>query len=119
MEPITLITAALTLASPYLVKAGEQIAESIGEDIWKLIKKPFSKNDESILNTNLQDETEKEQFKKALLEKINLDSDYKKELEEAVIKAQNDLNAYQQNINNNGSIEKQINIQNNNGNIQM
>ena len=33
MEPITLITTAIALATPYLLKTGESIAESIGEDV--------------------------------------------------------------------------------------
>jgi hypothetical protein len=41
IEPIALATTALTIATPYLLKSGEAIAEKIGEDIWKLIKKPF------------------------------------------------------------------------------
>ena len=120
MEPVTLITTALTLATPYLKKAGEKIAVGVGEDIWKLIKKPFSKKDEVALITDVQTESEKEKLKVALLEKINSDSTYKLELENAVEKGQKILNEYyQQNINNSGNIEKQINIQENKGNIQM
>ncbi|MFT3794423.1 hypothetical protein [Flavobacterium sp.] len=118
MEPITLITTALTLATPYLIKTGESIAESIGEEIWNLIKKPFAK--EEISELDIKNIDEKEKLTLLLLEEINKDDLFKKNLEIAVKKGQNDLNAYyQQNINNNGEIEKQINIQNNNGNIQM
>lgn len=33
MEPVTLITTALAIATPYLIKSGEKIAENVGEDI--------------------------------------------------------------------------------------
>lgn len=120
MEPITLLTTAITLVTPYLVKTGEKFAESVGEDIWNWIKKPFSKEEEKAVFSDLQTETGIEKLKMVLLEKINADNNFKVELENAVVKAQKNLNAYyQQNIMNNGNIEKQINIQDNKGNIQM
>lgn len=118
MDPLTLVTAALTLATPYLIKSGEKIAEGIGEEIWNLIKKPFTKKEVVILDSDLQNDIEKEQLMTALLEKINLDNNFKQELENAVTKAQKVLKAnYQQNINNNGQIDKQINVQNLTGDI--
>ena len=39
MEPITIITTALALATPYLAKTGEKVAEKIGEDVWNMLKK--------------------------------------------------------------------------------
>ena len=48
MEPITLITTAIALATPYLTKTGERIAEGFGEDIWNLMKKPFAKSDKKM-----------------------------------------------------------------------
>lgn len=120
MEPITLITTALALATPYLVKTGEKFAESVGEDIWKWIKKPFTKSDEKNLITEFNFDRDSDKLKVALLEKLNEDNAFKQDFEKAVTKAQNDLHAYyQQNINNSGNIEKQINIQDNKGNIQM
>ena len=120
MEPITLITTAIALATPYLIKTGESIAEGIGEDIWKLIKKPFTKDKEDELSIDINKQEDKDKLVTLLLEEIGKDNNFKQELETAVEKGQKDLNAYyQQNINNNGEIGKQINIQNNNGNIQM
>lgn len=120
MEPITLITTAIALATPYLLKTGEKIAEGIGEDIWKLIKKPFTKNKSAEFDIDINNQQDKEKLLALLNEKLADDAEFKKELEIAVEKAQQELNAYyQQNINNNGQIEKQINIQNNSGNIQM
>lgn len=117
MEPITLISTALTLATPYLIKTGESVAEKIGEDVWNLIKKTFS--GEPIENLDFTIEEEKENLTNLLLEELNKNKSFKFDLEKAVEKGQNDLKAYQQNINNNGKIEKQINIQQNSGNIQM
>lgn len=120
MEPITLITTAIALATPYLLKTGESIAEGIGEDIWKLIKKPFTKDNETQLSIDISQQRDKDKLANLLLDEITKDNIFKRELETAVEKGQKDLNAYyQQNINNNGNIEKQINIQHNSGNIQM
>jgi hypothetical protein len=120
MEPITLITSAIALATPYLIKSGEKIAEVIGEEIWNLIKKPFTKKDENVLSIDITKNEEKDKLINLLSEEIEKNSDFKIELQTAVEKGEKQLNAYyQQNINNNGNIEKQINIQNNSGNIQM
>ncbi|MDP4285425.1 MAG: hypothetical protein Q8891_13445 [Bacteroidota bacterium] len=120
MEPITLITTALTLATPYLIKTGEKFAESVGEDIWKWIKKPFTKKEEQTLIADFKLDRDSDKLKVALLEKLRDDNNFKQEFETAVTKAQSDLNAfYQQSINNSGNVEKQINIQDNKGNIQM
>jgi len=119
MEPITLITTAIALATPFLTKTGEKIAEKIGEDIWNLIKKPFTKEKKSF-SIDINNQEEKDKLIALLLKEINNDSSFKQELETTVAKSQEELNAYyQQNINNNGQIDKQINIQNNSGNIQM
>ena len=120
MEPITLITTALTLATPYLIKTGEKFAEGIGEDIWKWMKKPFLNEEDRKLVADFQLERDSDKLKVALLDKINNDNNFKTELENAVNLAQKELNSYyQQNIHNNGSVDKQINIQDNKGNIQM
>jgi ribosomal protein L16 Arg81 hydroxylase len=120
MEPISLITTALALATPYLIKTGEKFAEGVGEDIWKWIKKPFTKPDEKNLLKEFNLDRDSDKLKVALLDKLNEDHDFKQEFENAVTNAQNKLNSYyQQNINNTGNIEKQINIQDNKGNIQM
>lgn len=117
MEPITLISTAIALATPYLLKTGESIAESIGEDIWKLIKKPFTKDKETQLSIDISRQEEKDKLINLLLEEIGKDNNFKNELEAGVEKGQKGLKAYQQNINNNGNIDKQINIQTNSGDI--
>jgi hypothetical protein len=117
MEPLTLITTAIAMATPYLLKTGESIAEDIGEDIWRLIKKPFTKEEETQLSIDISRQDEKDKLVNLLLDKIGEDNNFKNELELAVNKGQKELNAYQQNINNNGTIDKQINIQTNSGDI--
>ena len=120
MEIITLATAALSLATPFLVKAGEKIAENVGEGIWNLIKKPFTKKEQNELEADIQKNTDKEKIIETIIAKLNSDQQFKADLENAVNQAQNELNAYyQQNITNNGNIEKQVNIQNVTGNITL
>ena len=70
MEPITLITTALALATPYLIKSGEKIAEGIGEEIWNLIKKPFIKNDETPFSIDITQKEEKDKLINLLSEEI-------------------------------------------------
>ena len=120
MEIITLATAALSLATPFLVKAGEKISENVGESIWNLIKKPFTKREQEELETDIQKNTDKEKIIEGIIAKLNSDQQYKVDLENAVNKAQQELATYyQQNITNNGDIEKQVNIQNVTGIINL
>lgn len=119
MEPITLVATAITLAMPYIVKTGEKIAEQVGEDIWKIIKKPFSK-DESTLKNEFNAVSNRKEIEAELLAKINSDSNFKAELEQAVAKANKTIASYnQQNIHNHGQIDKQVNIQNIEGNVNL
>ncbi|MCC3217167.1 hypothetical protein LIV57_18010 [Chryseobacterium sp. X308] len=113
MEIITLTAMALSLASPFINKIGEGTARKIGEDIWNLMKKPFSKKGKNIEKLN-EDEISS-QLKQILSE----DPNFKKELEDFIINAQSQLSTVSQNIQNNGSIEKQVNIGNNIGNIHL
>jgi hypothetical protein len=117
MEPITLITTAITMATPYLLKAGEGIAEGVGKDIWKLIKRAFEKDKKNQFTIDISQQEEKDKLVNLLLEEVGKNNNFKQELESAVEKGQKVLNAYQQNINNNSTIDKQINIQTNSGNI--
>lgn len=110
-----MITTALTLASPYLIKAGGKIAENIGEDIWNLLKKPFNKEETEKLFQDSPDQQQLEKIKEALVKKIHGNEIFKKELNEKIVESQTNLN--QQNINNQGTIDKQINIQTSSGDI--
>lgn len=113
MEIITLATTALTLASPFIEKIGEGSAKKIGEDIWNLLKTPFVKKGKNIETMN------KEDIQSTLIEVLNEDLDLKNDLEKIIVNAQTKIDTLNQTINNNGSIEKQVNIGNVNGNVTL
>lgn len=118
MEPITIITTAMEILTPFFMKTGEKFGENIGESLWTWIKRAFAKNEDKQQLPKLSDLDFQEKLKALLVEKINLDKKFKKELQHEVENAQKDIKAnYQQNIENKGDIEKQIIIQENNGNI--
>ncbi len=120
MELITLATTALAFAAPYLLKTGEKIAENIGEEVWNTLKKPFNNESDIKLLANLDSNENQELLSQELLNKLSKDPEFEKDLRLIVDKAQKQLTTNsQQNIHNNGNIEKQINIQNNSGTIQM
>lgn len=116
MEPITIITTALTLASPYLVKTGEKVAEKIGEDVWNMLKKPFNKEEKKELFPESPNDAHLEKIKQELLLKVQNNQSFKNELQQTITEAKTNLN--QQNINNQDKVEKQINIQTNTGDIK-
>lgn len=119
MDPITLVTTAVAITTPFLIKSGEKLAESIGEDMWNWIKKKFTKKEEEEILINPQDGLE-ERLSKVLLEKIESNPDLKKELEAALLNIEKTHQSYfQQNITTNGNIEKQVNIQEVTGNITL
>lgn len=120
MEPVTIITTAMTLLNPYLVKSGEKFAEGIGESLWTWIKTFFSKQGNRHQLPELDDKCFQEKLKRLFQDKINSDKDFKNEFEIEIEKIQEKIKAKnQQNIENKGNIEKQIIIQENHGNIQM
>ena len=120
MEPITIITTAMALLSPYFVKSGEKFAEGIGESLWTWIKTFFSKQGNESQLPNLDDKHFHENLKQLFQDKINSDENFKNEFEFEIEKMQEKINARnQQNRENIGNIEKQIIIQENHGNIQM
>jgi len=113
MDIITLATTALTLAMPYVEKIGEGTARKVGEDIWNLLKKPFENKNKNIETMN------KEDIKTFLIEVLNQDDNFRRELENFVVEAPININNINQTINNNGNIEKQVNIGTVNGNITL
>lgn len=118
MELLTLASSAIGLSMPYLVKTGEAIAEKIGEDIWSLVKSIFSSEEQETVQNQLVNGENNDEIIQLLIDKLNERSDLKNQLETAVVKGQSEL-SNNQTINNNGAIEKQININQNSGNIQM
>jgi len=117
MDIITLATTALTLAQPFLNKIGEGVSRKVGEDIWNLVKKPFTKENE-VDETKLLENPES--FKQELIVKLNEDLSFQNELISLVEKSQKEISNYtQQNIHNSGNIEKQVNVGNITGNINL
>lgn len=116
MEPITIITTAIALASPYLAKTGEKVAERIGEDVWNMLKKPFKKEKIKELFSESPNEEQLEKIKEELLIKVQNNESFRDELLQTITEAKTNLN--QQNINNQDKVKKQINIQTNTGDIK-
>lgn len=116
MEPIAIVTTAISLASPYLAKTGEKIAEKIGEDLWNMLKKPFTKEKRKDLFPESPNNEQLEKIKEELIIKVQDNESYKKELLKTITEAKTTLN--RQNINNQGEVKKQINIQTNSGDIK-
>lgn len=116
MEPISLAFTAFILVKPFIEKTAEGIANQIGEDIWALIKSPFQKNGPKNIEKYAKDNPE--EFKKQLELALLNDDSLRISLQDKVEKAQVKLSgSFQQNVNNHGTIDKQVNIQSNTGNI--
>ena len=118
MELITLATSALALASPYIAKTGEKLAEEIGVSIWDIIKKPFVSSEEVKLIENA-DLATYEEIRTELIKKLAEDPEFKNKLENQVTSANVQLSNPSLNIVNQMEVQKQINIQSNNGPITM
>lgn len=119
MEYILLAQTAIALVTPFLTKSGEKIAENIGEEIWGFIKKPFKSESDKLLIGEVEEDADVRSLEISLIEKLQQDSEFASTLKNIVENAQKDLRENAQQINNNATIEKQINIQNNSGSIQM
>jgi hypothetical protein len=119
MEFILLAQTAIALVTPFLTKSGEKIAENIGEEIWKFIKKPVNTESDEFLIGQVEEDADVESLEIRLIEKLQQDSEFASNLQNIVENAQKDLRENAQQINNNAVIQKQINIQNNSGSIQM
>ncbi|KQC02024.1 hypothetical protein [Pedobacter sp. Hv1] len=118
MDILTLASTALILAKPFLEKTQEGVARKVGEDIWNLIKMPFTKKGKD--HTEDLAITDEEQFKKELEQHLHQDEEFAKQLSNLVNQSQNLLSGnFQQNINSYDKVEKQINIQTNTGSINM
>ncbi len=118
MELITLASSALGLAMPYLVKTGEAIAEKVGEDIWGLVKSLFSSEEQNTVQSQLLANQNNDDIVQLLIDRLNQNPELRTQLEDFVIKGQETL-SNNQTINNAGNVDRQINITQNSGNIQM
>lgn len=118
MDILTLASTAFVLAKPFLEKTQEGVARKVGEDIWNLIKTPFTKKGKNQVEALAN--TDQEVFKKELEQYLLEDETFAKQLSELINQSQNLLSGnFQQNINSYDKVEKQINIQTNSGTIQM
>ncbi|WP_367209927.1 hypothetical protein [Sphingobacterium sp. R2] len=116
MEIVSLAILAYTFAKPFIDKTAEGLATKVGEDIWSFIKGPFEQKGKENIEKYAKDNAE--EFKKELEHEITSNDLFRTVLQEKIEKAQIELSGnFQQNINSFGSIEKQVNIQNNSGNL--
>lgn len=118
MDPMYLITAAMTMLTPYFEKSGGKIAEEMGSSLWKWIKSKFNGKAELPANPSKSDQQE---IKKKLMTAVTSDDQFAKELEEIMkrIRTSGQELTGQMNIINNDTVQKQVNITNNSGSINL
>lgn len=118
MDPMSLLTAAMTMLAPYLVKSGEKIAEEMGGSLWDWIKSKFSGKTELPANPSESDQPE---IQKQLMMAVASNAQFAKELEDIIekIRTSGQESTGQMSIINNGIVEKQVNITNNTGSINL
>lgn len=118
MEIAELALNAYNLVRPFLEKSGDSVASKIGEDIWALMKKPFlKKGKQEVENFAI---IEPEEFKAELQNELKSNPELASQLTVKVKNAQTILNGnFNQTINSYDKVEKQINIQQNSGDITM
>ena len=117
MDPVTLITSAMTLLTPYLVKSGEKLSEEIGASLWSWLKGKFSTNRQLPASPV---ESDKKAIQLLLMSEIAENAEFALSLEKKIQELEQRF--YSQgnmNVENNGTVEKQINIINNSGSISL
>lgn len=117
MDPITLITTTMAVLTPYLVKSGEKVAEEMGASLWTWLKKKFSNNKQL---PTAPSESDKSTIQLQLMYDIAQNKEFALALEKKIQEIKEEL--YSQgsmNIENNGTVEKQVNITNNSGPITL
>lgn len=117
MEPLTLITAAMAMLTPFLTKAGEKISEEMGTSLWTWLKSKFS-NEHNIPDSATSEDTNKIQM--ALMQLITSNPAFAEELEAKMNEIRNqNTSTGQMNVVNNGTVQKQSNVTTNNGTINL
>lgn len=117
MEPITLITSAMTMLTPYLIKSGEKIAEEMGASLWSWIKGKFSNNQQLPTSPS---ESDKNTIELQLMSEIARNAEFALSLEKKIQELkQKSCSQGIMNIENNCTVEKQVNITNNSGSISL
>lgn len=80
MDISLLATAAMAILGPYISKAGEKVAENIGEDLWNKIKSVFTKDKEIQLVKKVENREIKEddlvEIENSLKENLNQKIDF-------------------------------------------
>ncbi len=116
MDPITLSSAAISIITPFIVKTGEAIVQKTGEKLWKWLNIKFKK-DEIKTKTGNMNTGDFDIIKGVILDKINNDKEFKIALEKEIEKAKTSIS--KMTVINKETVEKQININKNFGDITM
>lgn len=117
MEPITLITSAMTILTPYLIKSGEKIAEEMGASLWTWLKGKFSNNE--LLPTS-PSESDKNAIQLHIMSEVSQNKEFALALEKKIQEMKREFcNHGVMKVENNSTVEKQINITNNSGPISL
>lgn len=117
MDPITLITTTMTVLTPYLVKSGEKVAEEMGASLWTWLKEKFSNNKQL---PTAPSKSDKSIIQLQLMSDIVQNKDFALALEKKIQEIKQELyNQGSMNVENNGTVEKQVNITNNSGSITL
>jgi len=85
MDPITVITATISMLTPYLVKSGEKIAEEMGGSLWAWLKSKIK--DKSAIKEN-PDADDKNAIQMQLMTLISQNPSFVQELENMIKKIQ-------------------------------
>ena len=117
MDPITLITSAMTILLPYLVKSGEKIAEEMGASLWTWLKGKFGNNKHLPISPL---ESDKNAIQLQLMSEIAQNAEFALALEKKIQELkQESCNQGVMKVENNATVEKQVNITNNSGSISL
>lgn len=117
MDPITLITTTMTVLTPYLVKSGEKVAEEMGASLWTWLKERFSNNKQLPTSPS---ESDKNAIQVQIMSEVSQNKEFVLALEKKIQEMkQESCNHGAMKVENNGTVEKQINITNNSGSISL
>lgn len=117
MEPLTLITSAMTMLTPYLIKSGEKIAEEMGASLWTWLQGKFSNKK---LLPSSPSEADKNDIQLQIMSEVAQNAEFALALEKKIqeIKQETCFQGAMK-VENNGTVENQINITNNSGSISL
>lgn len=116
MDPITLLTSTMTMLTPYIVKSGEKVAEEMGADLWNWLKSKFATNKQLPKTVS---EADQNAVQLQLMTEISSDAEFAKALEAKIAEIKSGCNQYGMKVENNGTVEKQLNITHNSGSITL